>query len=972
MADTPLPGDPERAAPIHRGRRFMVYRLRGEGDDCVVVKRPRPHREDLGADSLRREYEILRSLSGGGVSQPLALDDRGHPPALVLADAGPYDLDRWLANSPTDADTFRSLAPQIARGLARIHRENVVHGELTPANIVVDPAQERVTIVDFDRAFELPVFEASHPRDPAPDLPHEASLPYLAPERTGKAAGPVDHRSDLYSLGATLYRLLTGSPPGDADGTSGARYVPPSMIHPDVPRTIDEILAALLADETASRYSRSHEVAEDLERALGAAQSFPEPPGAGGSARKANPIAPVRRRDRQPERDKLRAALARAQAGRDRAACVISGPPGSGKTMLIDALRRDVETAGGRCLVARCAPPSGGARSPLLDAAAEALRAIFRDCPEERAAAKRRMRVALGSRAPLLASLIPELGELLRITERGPPLGARVPEGDVCLALCDLTSALAPRGAPIALVIDDVHRSDAQTLKLLKGLVFAPASRRWLVIAALAPSSDAGWRRAAAPVEEALAAMQAADPSLTWIELGDGARASARAPGRSELAPSGRRELVAGLKAELESCRRAQTCARWLEDATATIFEPLGHDDVASTLARAFIPDVADICAVDLIDGDGALARKAAADVDPDSSPLLVELTQYEAGWDAPRLLVPPRELEKPVAIPNAAEALARAELDARHREILRHLAVASVLSLPLRSKGRPLGRIHVARRQGRPPFGPHERAAAAELALRASLALERGRYHDELKQSIELRDEFLSIAAHELSTPLTSLKLGIEGIRTGAIPNTQANVSRALDIADRQVASLSQLTGSLLDVSRVRAGTLELDIEPVDIAVLAREVAERLEEEARRAGSEITIRGPASLVGDWDRARLDQIVTNLLSNAIKFGRGAPIALSLEAVDGFSRLSVSDRGIGIPEDKVSAVVHRFVRGVSSRQYDGLGLGLYIVSQLVQALGGALHVESAPGEGSTFTVELPIAGAGRPQRRTETT
>ena len=249
-----------------------------------------------------------------------------------------------------------------------------------------------------------------------------------------------------------------------------------------------------------------------------------------------------------------------------------------------------------------------------------------------------------------------------------------------------------------------------------------------------------------------------------------------------------------------------------------------------------------------------------------------------------------------------------------------------------------------------------------ARAGVRDALEAARQRC-EELEREIELRDDFLSIAAHELSTPVASLKLGLDGIRTGAIASTPANLTHAFRIADRQVGRLAQLLDELLSVSKLQAGTLELARERFDLGAVAREAAERLEDEAKRAGSTIAVCAPGAVEGHWDRTRLDQVVTNLLSNAIKFGRGAPIDLRVDAEGEAARLAVCDRGIGIPPDKVASIFERFTRGVSSRHYGGLGLGLYIVAQIVQALGGELEVESTLGEGSTFTITLPRQAAG---------
>src|SRR5207237_6771978 len=126
----------------------------------------------------------------------------------------------------------------------------------------------------------------------------------------------------------------------------------------------------------------------------------------------------------------------------------------------------------------------------------------------------------------------------------------------------------------------------------------------------------------------------------------------------------------------------------------------------------------------------------------------------------------------------------------------------------------------------------------------------------------------------------------------------------------------------------------------------------------ARESGSTLVVRAPDRLVGVWDPMRVDQVLTNLISNAVKFGAGKPIEVALQGDDAAVRLVVADRGIGISKDKIASVFERFERAVSVRKYGGLGLGLYIARQLVEAHGGRIEVQSEPGQGSTFIVQLP--------------
>jgi len=243
----------------------------------------------------------------------------------------------------------------------------------------------------------------------------------------------------------------------------------------------------------------------------------------------------------------------------------------------------------------------------------------------------------------------------------------------------------------------------------------------------------------------------------------------------------------------------------------------------------------------------------------------------------------------------------------------------------------------------------------------------ERARLLREAQEAVQVRDEFLSIASHELRTPLTPLNLKLhsllraaESAPGGAVP--AARVAADVHVAQRQVRKLADLIRDLLDVSRLAHGKLSLNLEDVDLAALTREVTAGFAPEAERAGCAVEVHAAGAVVGHWDRLRLEQVITNLLTNALKYGAGQPIRVDVRAEGEGAVLEVRDGGIGIEAEHLARIFGKFERAVSERHYGGLGLGLYISLQVVQAMGGTLHVESQPGQGATFSVHLPLRGA----------
>jgi PAS domain S-box-containing protein len=251
----------------------------------------------------------------------------------------------------------------------------------------------------------------------------------------------------------------------------------------------------------------------------------------------------------------------------------------------------------------------------------------------------------------------------------------------------------------------------------------------------------------------------------------------------------------------------------------------------------------------------------------------------------------------------------------------------------------------------------------ARDITERKHTQLERELLYRQAVDAIRVRDEFLSVASHELRTPLSALQLQIQTLLQAPRRLPQAALSPEqikpkLEMAHRQIERLTRLIGELMDVSRITAGRLRLELEEVDLCDVVRDVVSRLGEEAGRANTSIEVRTTVPVVGRWDRIRVEQVVTNLLANALKFGGGKPIEITVEEKGPTGRLIVADHGIGIAPEDVERIFHRYEQAISSRAFGGLGLGLYIARQIIEAHGGTIRVESQFGAGSTFTVDLP--------------
>jgi PAS domain S-box-containing protein len=228
--------------------------------------------------------------------------------------------------------------------------------------------------------------------------------------------------------------------------------------------------------------------------------------------------------------------------------------------------------------------------------------------------------------------------------------------------------------------------------------------------------------------------------------------------------------------------------------------------------------------------------------------------------------------------------------------------------------------------------------------------------------EAIRLRDEFLSIASHELKTPLTALQLQLQNVREHVAPDDDKMATK-MDRANRIARRLGQLIEALLDVSRIATGRFKLNLEAFDLGDTAGEIVDRLRDSARAAKCDLSLETAGPLQGRWDRLRIEQVLMNLISNSLKYAAGQPIQVSLAREADIAVIEVRDRGPGIPEAELFRIFERFERAASASHYGGMGLGLYVARQIVEAHGGTITAHNLPRGGARFAVSLPL----EPQR-----
>ncbi|EPX64496.1 hypothetical protein D187_004585 [Cystobacter fuscus DSM 2262] len=432
--------------------------------------------------------------------------------------------------------------------------------------------------------------------------------------------------------------------------------------------------------------------------------------------------------------------------------------------------------------------------------------------------------------------------------------------------------------------------------------------------------------------------------------------------------PDGRPLKWFGTATDIDDARRTRDAHRFLAEASALLGSTLEAEATLQQVARLAVPTLADWCCVDMLEEDGSLRRLAVSHTDPAKVRLAWEIARryalnLKARYGVPHVL----RTGETSWVPDVSEDMlvAATEGDPERLGMARQLGLRSFLAVPLVARGKLLGVLILAHSESGRRYDEADVRLAEDLGRRAGLAVDNARLYAASQAAVQLRDDFLGVASHELKTPLTPIQLKVQALQRrvsaepeGVLPARQ--VGAVLDVVSTQTRKLSVLVSGLLDVSRISTGRLELHLEPVDLSALVREVAHAFEAEAAKADCALRLRlAEAPVVGRWDRLRLEQVVTNLLTNALKYGAGRPVEVTLATVDGRALLGVRDEGIGIAAEAQARIFEKFERAVSDRHYGGLGLGLYITREIVRALGGGVSVESEPERGALFTVSLPL-------------
>jgi PAS domain S-box-containing protein len=418
---------------------------------------------------------------------------------------------------------------------------------------------------------------------------------------------------------------------------------------------------------------------------------------------------------------------------------------------------------------------------------------------------------------------------------------------------------------------------------------------------------------------------------------------------------------------DLTERKRVEKAQAFLAQAGEVLTGSLDYERTLKELARLAIQGMADWCTV-AVKGDKGLTVRAAAHADPAQEPKTQELLRVLPAEETrlTRGIGQVVRTGQSELCPDTLEAAwVRSALGVDSPERFMALRARSYMCVPLKARGETFGAItFVSVSQGR-NYGPVDLSLAEELARRAGLAVDNARLFRKAQEALKARDEFLSMASHDLRSPLTSLRLQLQAIRRDLQPGRDVQrsaekLASRVESMERQTERMLHMMGALLDISQMTAGRLELKRQKVDLVELVRGAVDTLDEELRQSGVQVRVHAEGPVEGLWDNLRLEQVVYNLLSNAVKYGKGQPVDMRVSTDGTTAKLVVRDQGVGIAPEDQSRLFERFERVRLDRSVTGHGVGLWIVRRVVEAHGGSISIESSLGDGASFIVHLPHA------------
>ncbi|MBC7428265.1 MAG: response regulator [Bacteriovorax sp.] len=419
-----------------------------------------------------------------------------------------------------------------------------------------------------------------------------------------------------------------------------------------------------------------------------------------------------------------------------------------------------------------------------------------------------------------------------------------------------------------------------------------------------------------------------------------------------------------GTATDIEDRKKLEDTQRFLSHAGEILVSSLDSTFIFESVSRLSVPYLADWCSFDVMNNDDVLENLVT--FHPDVKKIDHVKALHDLYWGHPNS---EDDTLKVLASGKAQiykdpghKLLKDPHLNKEQIILANELCETSFMIIPLIAHGHSLGTMTFATHGIGRKYDQNHVALAEELGRRVALAFENAKLYKFSQRAIEVRNDFLSIASHELNTPITSVKLQLQMVNR-TLTSSKHDIfpvekfKKSIDTSVKQVDRLINLVQALLDVSCIQSGQFNFTFENVNVLDMVNDVVDRHKELLQSYSCTIKVYNPNKIHVIWDKTRMEQVLTNLINNAIKYAPGK-IEVDVSEEAEFVKICVKDEGKGIPADKINTIFDRFTRGNSPNSIGGLGLGLYIVKQIIEGHNGRIKIDSSINVGSCFTIILP--------------
>lgn len=424
----------------------------------------------------------------------------------------------------------------------------------------------------------------------------------------------------------------------------------------------------------------------------------------------------------------------------------------------------------------------------------------------------------------------------------------------------------------------------------------------------------------------------------------------------------GKPERMVGVNIDITERKTIEKNLEFLTEASKLLSSSLDYQTTLNNVAMLAVPEIADWCTVDLINKKNELEQVTIAHKDPQKIAWAKELrSENPPNMNDTTGVAQVIRTGKSLLYPHITdEMLTAAAKSKKQLKLMREIGFTSAMIVPICREKKCIGAITFVTTETRRRYNETDLAMAEELASRASLAIENARLYKGSQDAIALRDDFISVASHELKTPITSVKMFTHVLTQHSQQIGDKKAVSHLTKMDKQINKLTELIYNLLDISKIQAGRIEFKKKVFDFDNLIAETVDMFESYGHKHKIEVKGKTGKMVYGDDDR--ISQVISNLIANAIKYSpRAEHVVVKLSSTDNHVKVKVTDFGIGIPKEHLERIFERFYRvyDETDKTFPGLGIGLYIASEIIRRHNGTFGVESDIGKGSTFYFTLPV-------------